>query len=511
MNIGNGGYTGMPSTIDLNNIDQVWQANQVSMEIESLLLMPTGSFNPQVIRPYNTHVTGETINGINNVIGNSVPGVTITPRALAGDLSSMLSVSTVAEPAIQVPGGWGENRCLFVLKVRVQRRLGNNLTYFFQGLTSHLGVTATGAIDPQMVFYINSFIGIENVEHNTPNGLMVSERVVENTNILNPTFSLNAGSNLPNQFDSLRPNDIFGGIQVSHLTRGDGVNIFDTRSGLTDPTRSSKSNNSPLDYFSKIVNSYMSSQNDARLGNAIDDQYADILGESMDKSEMSPIKDNPFLKALANQYGTPRSVNQFTLDILGKIDPLIARKTNYLQPTGLKQLGTLPTTQGSEYWNIQTREVIAATIILNSLSAIMFELLISKIHLVSTNMDITGAMNTRIIGSRAMTSADYSLNIQRLIRRFESEVMFDLTFKNQDSYNVDIQVDLFGSSTVSIGFGGREMIPFIQPTFADSYMSPVLTQNPNVKNNLVNDFETILNSVSEVTPRPTTQKQLYNF
>lgn len=468
------------------------------INIESITLLQTGTYTTPVIRPYITNLTGDTIAGVQNAMANSYDSK-LSPKQLAGKLGGFFSVSVQPEAAVNIPCGWGENRCRFILKARSNRRLGNDIIYYIQGYTDHLGVTPTGSVDPQMMFYINSYVAVEELVMASNAGSYVTERVVKNDSVL-ADYSNERGFD-PNRqlFQQLRPNDIYSNMQINHLSSVGGSTVLDQRSSLMEPTKSTRSNNNPVDYFSRIINSYIDTSREysGQLGNDAyqkNDQYISILDRSLDTEESSPLYENGFFKLLSKLYGTPSPVNHFNINILLTYDQNVGRKINWINTTG-RLVSALPNQGQSEHWTVQTREVVAATVILNSLSAIMFDLLISKVRLVSTNMDVTGRMNTVIYDSRAISSADYSTNLQRLVHRFETEVMFELTFSNQDSYQVEIEIDLFGSSNVNIGFSGHPVVPFIQPTFADSCVTPVLTKNPNVKDNLVNDFETILNMV----------------
>jgi hypothetical protein len=126
----------------------------------------------------------------------------------------------------------------------------------------------------------------------------------------------------------------------------------------------------------------------------------------------------------------------------------------------------------------------------------MMDLLISKIVFRSTNQDMAGMINTVLIDAKSISSADMRMNYENFIYRFNTEVMYDLTFGNQDIYQLEMQADMFGDTFISLSLNGGPMVPYNTPSFCDSLMTPVITGNSDSFFKLTNDFETMFNSIS---------------
>jgi hypothetical protein len=60
-------------------------------------------------------------------------------------------------------GGTGTPNILLTTTGWYDLTTGNTIIYYFQGFTSHLGITPNGAVDPNMEFFINSFILISSI------------------------------------------------------------------------------------------------------------------------------------------------------------------------------------------------------------------------------------------------------------------------------------------------------------------------------------------------------------
>ena len=472
--------------------------------IESLILMPTGQFQTPYIRNYTTTINEGTVYNLLDKL-NSNPYDEITPKFVANHANDIITVNPVGTPSNIIPNGWSENRLRFILVVRIKnnRLSTNDQIAYFQGYTDYLGATNTGALDPNMIFSINSYMVFEEIVIPTPTGMAKQYRLHESSNVLLPNSHNSPYSSLK----YIRPNDIFQGMQTSHLTSIENtINIFDYRQESNESIKSFKSNNNNNEYLTKLLNRYINGVNaykqspknyEANRRGIDDNDYAMAIQTALDDQEAMPLSTNPFIRQLATAYGTSyRSVTNFSLKILKEICPYLDNITRYIQPT-TNMLRSMPNTADSQYWSARDRETVAATIVNNSLSAIMFDLFITKIKLSSTNMTVNGKPATMIIDVKSIVEFDLTPNIKTIIFRLENEILPSITFNNQDSYKLDIEIDIFGHSVINIAFGGQEFIRYVNPSFADSTFLPVITTNPETRNNIVRDLGFLLENVSE--------------
>ncbi len=479
-------------------------ANEPNVIIENLLLMPTGTFQNPFIRHYQTNVNQSTIGVLMDKL-NENPYTAITPKFIANYAPTLVTVNPIGIQSNLVPNGWNNERLRFILVVRIKNeRLGrNDRLAYFQGYTDHAGFTQTGALDPNMIFYINSFLVLEEMIISTPSGVAKTYRQIESSNVL-PAVSMTNPNTASLRY--IRPNDVFQGMQFSHITESyNNLTVFDTREQMNDPVRSFKINNNNNEYLSKIIKNYLASSNDIHqnrheygsLVDAVTNPMLNVYQSAIDDDEAKPlVSTNPFIKQLAIAQGTSyRSVTSFTLKILSEICNYLPNVTKIIQPSGSMRR-SMPNTADSEYWSARNRETVAATIIYNSLSAIMFDLMITKIRFTSTNMTINGKPATMIGDVKSLIETDITPSVQSLIFRFENEIMPSLTFNNQDSYQVQIEIDIFGHAVINIAFEGQPMVRYVNPSFADSTFSPIITNNPETKNNIVNDISFMLENIS---------------
>lgn len=62
-----------------------------------------------------------------------------------------------------------------------------------------------------------------------------------------------------------------------------------------------------------------------------------------------------------------------------------------------------------------------------------------------------------------------------------------------------MRVDLFGDTWINLSLGNNPQVMFNTPSFADGLFTPVIANNSNQFNNVVHDFETLLNNVTDVS------------
>ncbi len=474
--------------------------NNPQISVVNLTFHDTGSYGDQVLRPYQTSVDQYSINSINDSIHNTQRAgseIILNPLSLKSTVGSAITVSSRPSSSIYIDNGWAENRLRFILIIEVSSNLQSSpMMYYFQGYTNYKGVTNSGNIDPNMVLVINSFIAVKKVETRTNLGNSFSSRVIQSSNVINLTQA-----DKTRNFSTIRPSDLFATMQINTFANaldGDLFEMYDTRTTpiMNDPLVSNKRNANPTDYLSNVINSYTrgviqsETNNENNYNRHIDNSS---IGNAIDISSEPVLTDNPFIRALSGIMSTPGAITRFTISQLAEIDGYVGSKITYVD--GTRSLHQMQAYNNYESWNSQTREAVAATIIFNSVASIMMDMFIMNVSLVSTNATLNAIPNTTIIN---VNSPDIS-NIRKLADllcfRLENEVMWGLTFGNQDLYTVEINIDLYGGSYINISFNNEPATPFQRATFADSLYQPIVTSDKFQRDAISTDVETLLNNL----------------
>jgi hypothetical protein len=469
------------------------------MQVESLIMVESGTYNPLYHRPYQSHLNAQMLNTVINRVDQAGTGH-ITGQLLSGVAGQILSPAATVDASqeIAIPHGWQERRIRFVLIVNVQFSLGTENTYYYQGYTNYPGITLNGHIDPQMQFIINSVIVIgKQVANYGPMGYTTMDRLIESYQVVaDPTWH-----SITQQTHAhlMRPQDVFSGMQSNHYrgvvdTYGNdaGGGYRDARTVLrSDPQRSNRTNNLPGSYISKVIDGFFTSSQLAEFGHS----DADILSKSKQAVMETPISENPFIRWLGERRNQPTGY-QFSFPDLEVLDPGVAGRVNLIIP-GQVQQTTQHHTGMTSYWNGADRATVVASHLIQAVPALMMELLITKIALRSTNDDIGGRMSTVLISANSLTGIDLTRHYELFIRRLESEIIHDFTYGGQELYRLEIQADIFGETWISLSLAGQPIIQYVAPSFCDNLFAPIVAQNQYQFDSLVSNMEQLVNNVNE--------------
>ncbi len=462
-----------------------------------LVMQETGTYNVMYNRAYQTNLDNRSLNTIIDRVaqhGINKPA----PSLFSGISLNFLSPSVSPESEATIYNGWNERRLKFVLEVEMQNNITGIISYFIQGYTNYPGVSANRSIDPNMLFVVNSISTISRNEIRTPTGTQIREYMRDCSNIIvDSSFMLadNTGYNAPAPQYLMRPTDIYTNMQKNFLVKGfTGSNrntSYDFRSAMgSKAEKASKENLLPSNYIAKMISSYSLAREKAPYGV----NETGIVDTAISEAREDPLVENGFIAAI-NGEGYKVS-NRFTFDALLSFDPNVVNVTNYLA-LGNTAKGQLHSAGSTAYWNATDRETHAATILSHSITALMLELLISRIDFLSTNHDQFGKMNTTIINAVSLSMNPIGSSIELFKHRLENEILFDLTYGNQESYMLEISSDIYGDTRITISFGSNPPTVYTTPSFCDSLYSPLVTNNYKNLEMVSMDFEMLNNHITE--------------
>lgn len=464
-----------------------------SMNVVRLFLQETGRYGQQFSRPYQAVTSFETLDNLNRRIEDVTrgdPTGKINGSLIAGLSAGLVTPSANWERELTIANGFNEQRLRFMLEVHVDNGFTTEI-YFFQGYTEFVGVSYTGAIDPQMVFYINSFLRINRArDFSGLSSAGFRDTVTETAQVINGRFH----SNGVTPVFGLRPEDLFVGVQSAYLsnslqTLNEG-NVFDTRvDRSTDIFRSRRSNAIPSNFLSNVVDSYRAASTLADFGQGTEDIYGRAIQTS---HEASPYE-NPFIRAISDAKGMI-NVTYFTMEDLVRIDPMVTSNTHY---DPVKETIRLTQPGDGESWAAATLETQLATVLSNAVSGLMVDCMLVDITFSCTNMTIGSIPDTRIIFGQGVTTADMRQYYINFVTRFESEVLPDLTQGNMIPIDILVSADLYGDTKIELSVEGAPHVTYITPSFCDALMAPVVTTNANEYHGLIHGIEHIVKNVGE--------------
>lgn len=466
--------------------------------VTRMIMQETGTYNPMFSRPYYTDMNGGVVESIASRVSEfGVRG--IQPIALNNVALNFLKPTATPQAEIAIPYGWQERRIRFIMEVQVDYNTGTTVKYFLQGYTDFPGVSQQGHVAPEMAFIINSLIGVTQVNLTTPyGGTQITDKVIESSQIL---VENRLGNNIHNnQKFMMRPQDIFVGMHSAYLQQSYNVDnqsdFVDARYLMrSEPVQSNRSNNVSANYLAKVIDSNTYGREIVNYGSGT----GDILTRARSTAMEPQLLDNPVIRRLSELSGGMGVKNIFTFSDFEKLDPNISNVTDFITLGSVLQIGQANVVHEAgqtEYWVGSDLITQQATIISHSIPALMMEMMISKIMFTSTNHTLNCSIDTRIIDAMSLTSADLRQNYDLFLVRLEREILMPMCFNGQESFSLEMNIDMFGETWINLSIGNSPSIQFVIPSFCDTLCSPVVTQSMTNFETLVSDFETMLGNVS---------------
>lgn len=462
-----------------------------SLQIVKLIITETGTYNPMYSRPYQTELDGQTQKILVDRVMSS-PNQQITGNMLSGLASAFITPSATPEAGVNITSGWGEKRCRFIMEAIVSYAVGTTVKQYIQGYTDHVGVNMSGAVSPDMEFYVNSVTTTRVSSRMTPMGMQTIEQVVENNQVL-------ADNNFghmyqPGQNRLMRPQDVFSNIASSHLPgnfQSDGGpvgmnNLYDSRTVLkSEAVKSQRANCLPGTYAAKLLNSYAK----ASAGIEFNQNETDIVEQARGFTMESIAARDPLMAALTTI--TNRAVsNRFTMRELLMLDPTVGKVTN-IAVSGHTQKVEGHQAGQTAFWGSTDRSTQAAAILSQAVTALMMDLMISKIVFKASNHEGGNRMDVFILSANSMGQMDMTQNYEIFKQRLVHEVLNDLTYGNSVSLMLQMTVDLLGETWTSISLGAEPLTDYVTPSFCDTLFVPVVTRNEQIVANMASDFDSL--------------------
>lgn len=463
--------------------------------VEKLMLQQAGTFNQMYNRPFELQLQNDNVNVLarciaeqSNVLGNGA--MVINNNALTPLLTNIFKPVAHHDGIAPIVHGWDSPRCRFILIIVMQHVAGYDEKYFVTGSTDHVGITNNSAIDHRMTFQINSVIKSKAIIRNTPNGIINTHQINENSHMVhNYNYEAYTGTNIY----TMRPADIFSNIAMqsyeSESLTGIGLNNIVTDAG----SKVNRDHYVGSRYVGSIINSWNDATNSAD-GNTSFDSVCSNASKS--PACINPtINRDDFLRMIRNSSG---SYAKFTFRDLLKFDSSAESKISYT-PLNQTMLSTLPRTGEYEYMHGTNMETVIATEIAQALPAIATSVGLSHISLFSTN-DTPGQMTNTLVSNPYSLASNVGLQhaAEAFKIRFNAEVAPSISLNNSYPYVINVDCDTLGSTKIRISFNNQPEVQFMIPSFADSAFSGLITHNVERPKTMANDLTYLFNELGRV-------------
>lgn len=455
----------------------------MSMRITKLIFVQCGTYGDQFYRPYEADYNGTTQKKFTELTANQTR---VTAVGLAGIAGSIIKPSAQACGMVDIPQGWGGDRLRFCMEVEVVSHAGGRTLEYLTGYTDTMGATLSGNIDPQMRLYINNSVTINAI--NSSHGSVYMPTDI--SHVLTAPRASSYSQYQPPNIDLMTPQDVMQGLMRNTYSG----KVDDLRRGyMVDEVRKSRrSNGMATNYLSRSINAINAAelQDDSPHASDLATMYA-IASDAVSEGFIS---DDVFLSYLesSTSYATQRSVGYGELTQrqpdLDALTIITFNRSQSGKPVAMRGQ--------TEYWDTTTPETVAATSLSYSVPSVMMELMLTELRFRSTNMTLDGTIPVDIQHAASFASGvNLMPYIQRFIDRFVSEIMVDISHRNQIGINLVMDVDVLGDTRIEIQYNGGPSVPYVIPSFSDARFSPIVTPDSSYLDRVVSAVGIMANNV----------------
>lgn len=468
------------------------------MNIVQLVFAETGTYDPMMMRPYETIDSPRHLNTLQQVTRF---GSNVSSEALSGCVGDILRPSADHLGEVQIASGWGQRRFRFFMRTEDVDLLGNVREQMITGYTNYDGANfATGSIDPNMRMYVSSSIHLSSMNFMTDYGRQTSSSISSASHVFNHGQHVGMEHVGQSAVNLQRPMDVFTTLQMNDFQRMRGTaNVMDPRTTFLQERvkMSSRTNALAPTYFSKVlkaggssfVNSDDYESSATMWGKAEGLVKEQVYGQDEGLFELT--RKTSFQENDSFTYGELFQLCPH-LDHVTKLAPqaVVQQQHSQMHNTPMLQAYTAGTYDG---WNGQNVETVWATILSNSLPPLMLDCMIANAGFRIHNHTLNGELDIHWFYTQPF-GRNMDINVSKQLvdnfgYRMIAQVMRDLLGGNNIPFQIVCHVDVLGESSFEIGLGGQHPIPFATPSFADSLFSPVLTRGQDRVRKLAGHLE----------------------
>jgi len=478
-------------------------ASRPRISIRRMIIMETGTYTRQVNRPMRVTMDSKALDNLGNQI-KKTGAQTFSASLLNAAGSRFIEPDMYSSSDVDIVNGWGERRCRFILEVDIEKPGASRMTNFYQGYSDRLEETLSGELADDTEYIINSFMSSTVGQRGIP-------RLRQHSQIFSGDFSRD-------EIYSIRPHDIGIGIQSNLMRKAfadDNHTRFDeTRlKPLSEAVSSERRNNIPTNYLTKILKSHYAAQTISDFG-ADQLNIADSMCMQLQERELT---EDDFLRQLSYMVGHGsrnfRSV-KFILKDLYRMDPDFHPDQVEYRRVGRAGRARMSTAHDGADWTENSAEAMWATVLANAVPALMIETMFNKIDFTIHNLGVGGYVDLEINPETFRLIGD--VRVSEVLNKFkfllETEVLSDLSLRNEILYDIRCQFDLGLEAIIDISLHeSRSKVRFVAPIFADAIMSPTYTVTSDSVDQLLGDMESLLDRLPDLSSKPSSPRIITNL
>lgn len=483
--------------------------------LENGLMLRTTTYQQMYRRPYQANF-GQNVGMMREITA----GMDFSEERLAPVAASSLLPVSEPECPIVIPGGFGNERCMFALKIVHQSNESGmmKLVQHLQGYTDYMGISSVPGIggrltiDPNMRLYFNSSLLLQELTTVNPYGIPTTTSTpVEASQLLlgNPA-SLHGQSSY-----TMRPQDLYSVMNSQEMMNA--VNRYNVNNGAAvapsaqvqdgrvmfqngQPLKKSdRANLIPSNYLSKLLTN---TQNVAMVHNDLTHQ--DLANKISGSLGEQYISSDHTLGEVLKRTGLSEN-GSITY---GELCQFFQNADQMIYRAGMEQQKVRGAYGAdSEYFHGTSWELLIAQMLQNVVSSLLVSNSLRAIALrgdnfTGTNMTTgvsAGQFIVNALDARSFVVGRPTEQACEVIKhRLNTEFLAGYTGHNYIPLAFNINIDLYGECVIHISYNHQPMTRFVTPMFGDSLLSPVLTNERSYLANLTQETRAMTHNLLNV-------------
>ena len=451
------------------------------------MFVEVSGYNPIFNRPYEANVNDRRL--IDKFMDLTDDGTSVNPASMASVATQIIAPSATPANELSIVNGIPERRLVFMIAIEIIEDASVSRypkVVIINGYTDICDVSWNNHFNPDTRMYINQI-----TEVNTATG---TPRVTDISHLMGGYMYENFGRETyyhkPVSSDTvmlMRPSDVI--FEMEQTEYDDNIDVFNSTNRLK-PTaiyRSRRSNGLASRFLDDVVrttvNSDLERSPTAGISDTVYKQARIAVGEKrpMDNHLIARLKRYPEFTR-----GGYISYSDLCFEVNELDQKSIVSITGKVQKNGVYHDARASRVRDTNAWSGADNETIAATIIAQSLPAIMASNLVTYLSCSFTNETLDGRPSFTINTNNSRDEVgiatfgdfiDARRQVQRIQFLVETELLPILTNNGEMAISVVVEMDLQVDAFIEVSIDGGEYVPYCMPTFCDAITSPVVTDN----------------------------------
>lgn len=455
------------------------------------LMLESATYGPMFNRVYSNTMQDRDV--IDDFLEVTEDGTDINSVNMAELSGRIVRPSALPQHEIEIDNGFGERRIVFMIALEhVSYGSRNPKITILSGYTDRVDVSFGGLVAGDLRLYVNSITQVNTTGQNRP--VDISHVISANSYDAFRMDGHRQDIYSEQSLRLLRPMDVIRNMEHLH---SDGYTNIDANNTVM-PSRNQTSkrvNGLSSRYLSNIINSVIGAESEGMFDTGMrQSRYA--LARSSEGIKETNLISDPLSRELKN-VSTFLSDGYVTWDDLNRIVPGLDDQTDVsFMKSSPDRLNREARGLDTEGWDDGSQTTVAATIISQSLGAILSSCLLTYIECEFSNETIDGSTFIQI---QQLASFGNFMDPDSQAKHLEfvivNELMPILTFGGEYDISVKIQFDIQIDAFISISWDGEPWVDYNTPNFCDGLLSPVLTSDANTLTDMSRQTSALIDSI----------------